>query len=192
MTTSQPMARRIASIAVLLCAVQATLCQTFDCATRSGQLAFLQNGAESDPACYNPVIDLISGINPTPAQIEDVCQERCAGVMLAFLHSTIECREDEGVQRNAHFIENELCAYKDGEGKPETSCALQSTTDIRVTIACFGWWYSGGGTECPALFPGVPVTAPSCADALRTAVDEYGCCLQNLFGTEESIETVTE
>ena len=111
--------------------------------------------------------------------------------MLAFLRSTRDCREDEGVQRSAHYVENELCAYKDGEGKPETSCALQSESDIRVLLACFRWWYSGGGSECPALFPGVPVAAPSCADALRTAVDEYGCCLQNLFGTEESIETVT-
>ena len=112
--------------------------------------------------------------------------------MLDFLRSTRECREDELVQQDAHVIENELCGYKDGEGKPETSCALQSATDISVLLACFRWWYSGGGSECPAPFPGFPVTAASCADALRTAVAEYGCCLQNLFGTEESIEAVTE
>ena len=73
------MARRIASIAVLLCAAQATLCQTFDCASESGELAFLQNGAERDPACYNPIISLlVNDRYPTPAQIEDVSARRCA------------------------------------------------------------------------------------------------------------------
>ena len=97
---------------------------------------------------------------------------------------------DEEVQENAYFIENELCAYKDGEGEPETSCALQSESGIRVTVACWGWWFFGG-SQCSALVDGVPVVASSCADALRTVVGEYGCCLQNIFGTEESIEEAT-
>ena len=120
-----------------------------------------------------------------------VCRDTCTGRMLNFLRSTEECRNDEEVQENAYFLENELCAYKDGEGEPETSCALQSESGIRVTVACLGWWFFGG-SQCPALVDGVPVVALSCADALRTVVGEYGCCLQNIFGTEESIEEATE
>ena len=120
-----------------------------------------------------------------------VCRDTCAGRMLNFLRSTEECRNDEEVQENASFIEIELCAYKDGEGEPETSCALQSESGIRVTVACLGWWFFGG-SQCPALVDGVPVVASSCADALRTVVGEYGCCLQNIFGTEESIEEATQ
>ena len=119
------------------------------------------------------------------------CRDTCTGRMINFLRSTEECRNDEEVQENAYFLENELCAYKDGEGEPETSCALQSESGIRVTVACLGWWFFGG-SQCPALVNGIPVVASSCADALRTVVGEYGCCLQNIFGTEESIEEATQ
>ena len=83
-----------------------------------------------------------------------------------------------------------LCAYKDGKSRPKTSCALQSESGIRVTVACLGWWFFGG-RQCPALVDGVPVVASSCADALRTVVGEYGCYLHNLFGSDEFIETAT-
>ena len=46
-----------------------------DCSTTSGQLGFLQKGAESNPECYNPVINLItSDTAPTPTQIEGVSE----------------------------------------------------------------------------------------------------------------------
>ena len=111
--------------------------------------------------------------------------------MLNFLRSTENCRNDEEAQQNAYFIESELCAYKDGDGKPETSCVLQSESDIRVMLACFGWYISRGSV-CPDLYPDIPVTVESCEVALQTAVADYGCCLQNRFGTEESKEELTQ
>ena len=63
----------IAPLVVLLCAAQTSLSQEFDCSTTSGHLGFLQKGAESNPGCYNPVINLItSDTAPTPTQIEGV------------------------------------------------------------------------------------------------------------------------
>ena len=64
---------RLTAIVMMLCAAQSTLCQEFDCSTDSGQLAFLLNGAQSDPACYNPIINLlVSGDNLSPTEIEEV------------------------------------------------------------------------------------------------------------------------
>ena len=106
------------------------------------------------------------------------------------MRNTRECRGDELVQQDAHVIENELCAYNDGEGKPETSCALQSESNTCVLLACFRWWYIlVRRKRMPGSFPWLSRYS---GIALRTAVAEYGCCLQNLFGTEESIEAVTE
>ena len=63
----------IPPLIVLLCAAQTVLSQEFDCLTLSGQLGFLQNGAQSDPGCYDPVITLVTtGRAPSPAQIEEV------------------------------------------------------------------------------------------------------------------------
>ena len=47
--------------------------EEYDCLTLSSQLGFLQNGAQSDPGCYDPVITLVTtGRAPSPAQIEEV------------------------------------------------------------------------------------------------------------------------
>lgn len=120
-----------------------------------------------------------------------VYTENCAGVVLDFLRSTEKCRNDKQVKNRAYFLQNELCAYKDGEGNPETSCALQNQTGIFVSIdACFIWWLQNGNA-CPPLSSGAPAGTPSCADALQMAVDEYGCCLHNLFGSEKYIEEIT-
>ena len=111
--------------------------------------------------------------------------------MIDFLRGTTKCRNDKEVQENVDFLQNELCAYKDGEGKPATSCALQDYSKINDPLtSCFGWWLLGG-TDCPALLPDVP-TNTSCTDALKTAVGDYECCFQNLFGTEEFINETTQ
>ena len=53
-------------VVVLLCVAQTTLGQDFDCRTDAGQLAFLQNGARTDPDCYNLIINrILSGIYGT-------------------------------------------------------------------------------------------------------------------------------
>ena len=79
----------IVPLVVLLCAAQTALSQEFDCSTTSGQLGFLQKGAESDPECYNPVINLItSDTEPTPTQIEGVSE----GKLLKYaLQNTAVC-----------------------------------------------------------------------------------------------------
>ena len=67
----------VVSLVVLLCAAQATPGEKIDCSTEAGQMAFLQNGARSDPDCYNPIIRLVASqgevLNlPTPDQLKVV------------------------------------------------------------------------------------------------------------------------
>ena len=51
--------QRLVSLVVILCVAQRTLGQGFDCSTEAGQIAFLQNGALTDPNCYNPILNLV-------------------------------------------------------------------------------------------------------------------------------------
>ena len=109
--------------------------------------------------------------------------------MVDFLRSTEECRNNNTVQENVYYLQNELCAYKDGDNG-DTSCALLSYDDINGALeSCFGWWWPGN-TTCPPLLPGVE-TNTSCANALKAAVEQYGCCFQNLFSTDQYIDTTT-
>ena len=67
------MHRLVVYLVVLLCATQATLGQQFDCSTEAGQILFLQNGARSDPDCYNPILNLVNSRQiPSAGEIEDV------------------------------------------------------------------------------------------------------------------------
>ena len=116
-----------------------------------------------------------------------MCQDDCAGDIIDFLRSTEKCRNDKEMQDNVVFLQNELCAYKDGEGKPATSCALQNYSKIVAPLTyCFGWWLYGG-TDCPVFLS----ATTTCTEALKTAVEDYGCCYQNLFGREEFIDAIT-
>ena len=59
------------SLLVLLCAAQLALCQ--DCATEEGQIEFVENGAQSNPDCYKPLLTLITGEGSfLPSQLSDV------------------------------------------------------------------------------------------------------------------------
>ena len=65
------MSRAIFSLVVLFCAAHVTLSQ--DCATEHGQLQFLQEKAESDPECYNPLINsLLNEQDPSPEELSTV------------------------------------------------------------------------------------------------------------------------
>ena len=44
---------------VLACAGQCAVAQTFDCNSDAGKIGFLENGARTDPNCYNPVLRLL-------------------------------------------------------------------------------------------------------------------------------------
>ena len=50
--------QRFVFIVVLACAGQWAVAQDFDCNTDAGQDGFLENGARTDPNCYNPVLGL--------------------------------------------------------------------------------------------------------------------------------------
>ena len=50
--------QRVVFIVVLACAGQWAVAQDFDCNTDAGQDGFLENGARTDPNCYNPVLGL--------------------------------------------------------------------------------------------------------------------------------------
>ena len=61
------------SLVVFACAVQNALGQEFNCSTVAGSLAFLRNGARTDPGCYIPLINLLTtGQIPSGIQIEAV------------------------------------------------------------------------------------------------------------------------
>ena len=93
---------------------------------------------------------------------------------MSFLQSTLECLENKDNQDAVNFLQNELCAYRDGND-PATSCALVDNTQQieAVTESCFRWWLDGVTPDCPALLPNA--TTIPCVDALKGAVEEYGC-----------------
>lgn len=67
--------QRLVSLVVILCVAQRTLGQGFDCSTEAGQIAFLENGALTDPNCYNPILSLVvSDRIPTTAETEIVSE----------------------------------------------------------------------------------------------------------------------
>ena len=89
-------------------------------------------------------------------------------------------------------FENQLCAFKDGVGKPQSSCAFLNTSAVEAILrSCGVWWVFGGTNDCPFLVPQAGTTTP-CGDALKASVEMYGCCFQNLFGTREAINQTTE
>ena len=99
-----------------------------------------------------------------------------------FLLSTTKCRENEINQEGVYFLQDEACAYMNGDD-PSTSC-LYVDEDQPVTVvvtSCFGWWFTGGNT-CPALLPNATTTM-NCSQALTFATKNYGCCYKNLYGT---------
>ena len=62
--------QRFVFVVVLACAGQWAVAQDFDCNTDAGQVGFLENGARTDPNCYNPVLGLIRGeSSPSLAEI---------------------------------------------------------------------------------------------------------------------------
>ena len=65
------MGRAFISLLVFLCAAQVALSQ--DCATEAGHIEFLENGAQDNPDCYDPLIALVSGEGEFfPNQLSDV------------------------------------------------------------------------------------------------------------------------
>ena len=62
--------QRVVFAVVLLCVGQWALGQDFDCSTSEGQAAYLVN--QTAPECYNPLLGLRVGTQPTAAQIEFV------------------------------------------------------------------------------------------------------------------------
>ena len=85
-----------------------------------------------------------------------------------------------------------LCAFKDGITS-DTSCALQDQTIINQPLtSCFAWFLDPETRDgCPALVTDTPDGTASCTDTLKSATEEYGCCFQNLFGTDEFISITT-
>ena len=108
--------------------------------------------------------------------------------MLDFLRSTEECRNSMSTRESADYLQSRLCAYKDGTAA--TSCALQTDYSDDAALSC-ARWFASAITTCPAQFPGLPTSAP-CADALKVATEQYGCCYETLFGSEEYIGEVTQ
>ena len=113
--------------------------------------------------------------------------------MVDFLRSTEECRNNMTVRENADFLQSQLCAYEDGR-TAATSCALESDySKIEgVSLSC-NRWFGSAMTTCPdpLQLPGFPSPAP-CDDALKAAIEQYGCCYENLFGSEEFISEITQ
>ena len=97
------------------------------------------------------------------------------------------------VQERAEYLQSQLCAYKDGR-TAATSCALESDySKIEdVSLSCNGW-FGSAITTCPGpiQLPEFPTPAP-CDDALKAAIEQYGCCYENLFGSEEFISEITQ
>ena len=70
---SAAMIRLVTSLFVLTCAVQTTLCQTGDCSTEEGRLAYWTAGAVRKPECYTPVVRLtVDEQYPTAADVSAV------------------------------------------------------------------------------------------------------------------------
>ena len=112
--------------------------------------------------------------------------------MVDFLRSTEECRNNMAVRERADYLQSRLCAYKDGR-TAATSCVLETDNSKTedVGFSCSAWFVSEI-TTCPdpIQFPGVPTRAP-CADSLKAAIQQYGCCYEKLFGSEEFISEIT-
>ena len=68
----------LSTLFLLLCMGQLVLCQ--DCSTEDGQLQFLRDNAETDSACYQPYIDLITEDQVTPDQIQTVSSSKQATI----------------------------------------------------------------------------------------------------------------
>ena len=106
--------------------------------------------------------------------------------MIEFLEG---CPNDETAKYYIYFLQSELCAF----GGSDTSCALQDQSNIEQPLtSCFAWFLDPDARDgCPALVPDTPVGTASCADTLKSATNEYGCCFQNLFGSEQFIDATT-
>ena len=66
---------RFVFVVVLACAGQWAVAQNFDCNSDAGQVGFLENGARTDPNCYNPVLGRIRGdSSPSLAEIQVVSE----------------------------------------------------------------------------------------------------------------------
>jgi hypothetical protein len=172
--------QRVVFVVVLLCVGQWALGQDFDCSTSAGQAAYLKK--ETAPECYNPLLDLRNGTQPTAAQVEFVCESGCVRQVVEFLQSTEECRNNATVKGGVDYLQDQLCAYKDGED-PATSCALEVyNADIGYLVkSCIAWWYpeSVNKTKCPPRT--APNTTMDCDEALKTATEtDFGCCYKFL------------
>ena len=64
--------QRVVFAVVLLCVGQWALGQDFDCSTSEGQDAYLIS--QTAPECYNPLLGLRVGTQPTAAEIEFVSE----------------------------------------------------------------------------------------------------------------------
>ena len=109
--------------------------------------------------------------------------------MLNFLTSG-ECRDNAVAQRRAYYLQNQVCGgYRDRDD-PATSCLLRNFDELEGLItSCIGWWLQPA-TTCPALLLGVQTTT-TCADAMKVAVENNGCCYR-LLGSEASINATTQ
>ena len=67
------MIRLVTSLFVLTYAVQTALCQTVNCSTEEGRLAYWTAGVDRNPDCYNPVVRLtVNEEYPTAADVSAV------------------------------------------------------------------------------------------------------------------------
>jgi hypothetical protein len=183
--------RVIASLVLLLCAAHVALGDDDpDCLTETGHGEYLMERAADDPDCFGNLYNFFTTFQfPSNDVVMNLCTKECIGEVIEFLQSTEECRESELNQGAVYLLESELCAISDSEDNKDTTCAeilfgTGETSPIGTAVqSCFGWWFLGG-TACPALIPQSGATVP-CADALKAAQQEYGCCYLNIFDTEE-------
>ena len=113
--------------------------------------------------------------------------------VLTFLRSTDECINAEEIRQIALYLEDFLCAFRDGIDVPESSCAFQNHSRIGDIIeGCIGWWYSPSGDPardvCP---PKLSNTGLECSVALEQVSEELGCCLINIISDEKLIANAT-
>jgi hypothetical protein len=181
------MARAIFFHVVLLCAAKAVLSQ--DCETVAGQEAYLRR--ETDSSCYTPLIRFRDNdeLYPTGDEAKKICVEDCAGKVIKFLQSTDECRESIANQGGANYLQDNLCVFSDSEENKDKNCLQFLRGDLQneplgaALAACFTWYLGSADSECPS---------DTCSAALKTAVETYGCCYQNVFGTEDFISSSTQ
>ena len=127
----------VASLFVLVCVAQAALGLDFDCSTETGQLAFLQNGATTNPNCYTPVVNLVVlGTIPTAAQIQvvsDALAQPVASYLaieLTFCRSAkrtarVKCLSSSGSVQTTNWPTTTPISY----GK---NCAPTRATNLRL------------------------------------------------------------